>query len=134
MPHSDSRALPTKRPDRLFGGPAQWLMGFFVTTFGDYLWNVIPMGFRTFNEGGDAAWQGGWTIFYWGWWISWAPFVGMFIARVSRGRTVREFITCVLIIPSLVCVLWMAVFGDVGVAFLAILNSGRAIYKGGRQS
>jgi BCCT family betaine/carnitine transporter len=53
----------------------------------------------------------GWTAFYWAWWISWSPFVGMFIARVSRGRTVREFITCVLIIPSVVCIFWMAVFG-----------------------
>jgi len=57
----------------------------------------------------------GWTAFYWAWWISWSPFVGMFIARVSRGRTVREFLTCVLIIPSLVCVLWMAVFGGAAV-------------------
>ena len=69
----------------LFGGPAKWLLGFFVTTVGDYLWNVVPMGFQTFNSEGDSAWQGGWTIFYWGWWISWAPFVGMFIARISRG-------------------------------------------------
>ena len=48
-------------------------MGFFVTTVGDYLWNAIPMGFQTFNGEGDSAWQGGWTIFYWGWWISWPP-------------------------------------------------------------
>ncbi|KXJ53183.1 MAG: BCCT transporter [Thalassospira sp. Nap_22] len=59
----------------------------------------------------DANFSQGWTSFYWAWWISWSPFVGMFIARVSRGRTVREFITCVLIIPSLVCVLWMTAFG-----------------------
>jgi choline/glycine/proline betaine transport protein len=68
----------------LFGGPTKWLMGFFVTTVGDYLWNVIPMGFQTFNGEGDAAWQGGWTIFYWGWWISWAPFVGCSCRPPSR--------------------------------------------------
>ncbi|MBO6807977.1 BCCT family transporter [Thalassospira sp.] len=63
----------------------------------------------------DANFSQGWTSFYWAWWISWSPFVGMFIARVSRGRTVREFITCVLIIPSLVCVLWMTAFGGTAV-------------------
>ena len=69
-----------------------------------------------------AGWQGGWTIFYWAWWISWSPFVGMFIARVSRGRSVREFIVCVLLIPSLVCVLWMTAFG--GTAISQIVNDG----------
>lgn len=63
----------------------------------------------------DVNFSQGWTSFYWAWWISWSPFVGMFIARVSRGRTVREFITCVLIIPSLVCVLWMTAFGGTAV-------------------
>ncbi len=63
----------------------------------------------------DVNFMQGWTAFYWAWWISWSPFVGMFIARVSRGRTVREFVVCVLLIPSLVCVLWMAVFGGVAV-------------------
>jgi BCCT family betaine/carnitine transporter len=64
----------------------------------------------------------GWTTFYWAWWISWSPFVGMFIARVSRGRTVREFITCVLLIPSLVCVFWMSTFG--GTAISQVIASG----------
>ncbi|WP_349360331.1 BCCT family transporter [Stappia sp.] len=63
----------------------------------------------------DTGYLQGWTAFYWAWWISWSPFVGMFIARVSRGRTVREFLTCVLIIPSLVCILWMAVFGGAAI-------------------
>ena len=70
----------------LFGGPFKWLMGFFVTSLGDYTWNVISMGFWTAGTEKEIAWQGGWTIFYWGWWISWAPFVGLFIARISRGR------------------------------------------------
>lgn len=70
----------------------------------------------------DVNFSQGWTSFYWAWWISWSPFVGMFIARVSRGRTVREFITCVLLIPSLVCVLWMSVFG--GVAIQQVVQEG----------
>lgn len=70
----------------------------------------------------DVNFSQGWTSFYWAWWISWSPFVGMFIARVSRGRSVREFITCVLLIPSLVCVLWMSVFG--GVAIQQVVQDG----------
>lgn len=95
----------------LFGGPFQWLMGFFITTAGDYLWNVIPMGFLTLNAEGESAWQGGWTIFYWGWWISWAPFVGMFIARISRGRTIREFMLGVMFVPTTIAFFWLCVFG-----------------------
>ena len=64
----------------------------------------------------------GWTSFYWAWWISWSPFVGMFIARVSRGRTVREFVIAVLLVPSLVCVLWMTVFG--GTAIQQVIQDG----------
>ncbi|UWQ80798.1 BCCT family transporter [Leisingera sp. S132] len=70
----------------------------------------------------DVNFSQGWTAFYWAWWISWSPFVGMFIARVSRGRTVREFVICVLLIPSLVCVLWMSVFG--GTAIQQVLSDG----------
>ncbi|MGR3453040.1 BCCT family transporter [Pseudooceanicola sp.] len=70
----------------------------------------------------DVNFMQGWTSFYWAWWISWSPFVGMFIARVSRGRSVREFVICVLLIPSLVCVLWMSVFG--GVAIDQVVNAG----------
>lgn len=95
----------------LFGGPFQWLMGFFVTSYGDYLWNVIPMGFHIFNSAGESAWQGGWTIFYWGWWISWAPFVGMFIARISRGRTIREFMVGVMFVPTTIAFFWLCMFG-----------------------
>ncbi|OEE78888.1 BCCT transporter [Enterovibrio norvegicus FF-162] len=70
----------------------------------------------------DANFSQGWTAFYWAWWISWSPFVGMFIARVSRGRTVREFIVCVLLIPSTACVLWMTAFG--GTAISQVVNDG----------
>ena len=95
----------------LFGGPTKWLLGLFVTSVGDYLWNFIPMGFQTFNTEGAAAWQGGWTIFYWGWWISWAPFVGMFIARISRGRTIREFMVGVMFVPTTIAFFWLCIFG-----------------------
>ncbi len=105
----------------LFGGPFKWLMGFFVTTAGDYLWNFIPMGFQTFNDQGAAAWQGGWTIFYWGWWISWAPFVGMFIARISRGRTIREFMLGVMFVPTTIAFFWLCIFG--GSAIYLELNA-----------
>jgi len=92
-------------------GPGMWLMGFVATSFGEYLWHALPMGLWTADDPGQAAWQNIWTIFYWGWWISWAPFVGMFIARISRGRTVREFIVGVLIVPTAMGLLWIGIFG-----------------------
>lgn len=92
-------------------GPFQWLMGLFVTSLGDYLWNVIPMGFWTATESSEVAWQGGWTIFYWGWWLSWSPFVGVFIARISRGRTIREFMVGVLLVPTTISFFWLCMFG-----------------------
>ncbi|USD39045.1 BCCT family transporter [Ferrimonas sp. SCSIO 43195] len=100
------------------------LIGFAVTfgtvptTLMAYLENLIPLS----NPHGrpDEAWMHGWTVFYWAWWISWSPFVGMFIARVSRGRTVREFITAVLIVPTVVTLLWMSVFG--GMAIDQVMN------------
>ena len=95
----------------LFFGPFEWLMGFFVTSIGDYLWNVIPMGFWTAGTEKEIAWQGSWTIFYWGWWISWAPFVGMFIARISRGRTIRQFMVGVLFVPTTIAFFWLCMFG-----------------------
>ena len=95
----------------LFFGPFKWLMGFFVTSIGDYLWNFVPVGFWTAGTEREIAWQGGWTIFYWGWWISWAPFVGMFIARISRGRTIREFMVGVLFVPTSISFFWLCMFG-----------------------
>ncbi|MDW6017202.1 BCCT family transporter [Vibrio plantisponsor] len=83
------------------------------TTLMSYIENIIPLS----NPHGrsDEAWFQGWTVFYWAWWISWSPFVGMFIARVSRGRTIREFITAVLIVPTVVTLIWMSVFGGLAV-------------------
>ena len=95
----------------LFCGPFVWLMGFFVTTLGDYLVGLVEMGFWTASEPGNVTWQGSWTIFYWGWWISWAPFVGMFIARISRGRTIREFMVGVMFVPCTMAFFWLCMFG-----------------------
>ncbi len=95
-----------------------------LSTFGSSLLAYVEYLPALANPVGrpDTNFMQGWTSFYWAWWISWSPFVGMFIARVSRGRTVREFITCVLLIPSLVCVLWMSVFG--GVAIQQVVQDG----------
>ena len=113
----------------LFGGPAQWVMGLFVTSMGDYLWNFFPMGFTVLNGEGEAAWQGGWTIFYWGWWISWAPFVGMFIARISRGRTIREFMIGVMFVPTSIAFFWLCIFG--GNAIYMELNAAGGVGTAG---
>ncbi|GHC20089.1 MULTISPECIES: BCCT family transporter [Gemmobacter] len=97
----------------LLAGPTLAILGDFGQGLLAYAQDLVPLS-NPFGRS-DDDYREGWTAFYWAWWISWSPFVGMFIARVSRGRTVREFITCVLIIPSLVCVLWMAVFGGVAI-------------------
>ena len=98
----------------LLFGPTVFVLGFFVTSVGDYLINFIPMGFWV-DPDPEGQWQGWWTVFYWGWWIAWAPFVGMFIARISRGRTIREFCLGVLIVPTLITFFWMAVFGGTAI-------------------
>ncbi|RVV98654.1 BCCT family transporter [Mesobaculum littorinae] len=104
----------------LFVGPTVTLLSGFVSSLGAYA-EYLPELANPFGRG-DVNFRQGWTSFYWAWWISWSPFVGMFIARVSRGRTVREFIICVLLIPSLVCVFWMSVFG--GTAIHQVLSDG----------
>ncbi|MCU4653538.1 BCCT family transporter [Roseibacterium sp. SDUM158016] len=97
----------------LFAAGAATILSEFGEGIVGYFREVVPLSNPFGRE--DTGYMQGWTAFYWAWWISWSPFVGMFIARVSRGRTVREFVTCVLIIPSLVCVLWMAVFGGAAI-------------------
>ncbi|KIL52046.1 glycine betaine uptake BCCT transporter [Jeotgalibacillus soli] len=100
----------------LFLGPTIFLLNLFVNTMGEYLQNLPRMGLRLspFNEE-EASWTRAWTIFYWAWWVSWTPFVGMFIARVSKGRTVREFTIAVLLIPTLLCAFWFTIFGGTGI-------------------
>ena len=91
-------------------GPTAVLLDTFLEATGGYLQNIIQLSLWTqAYEGGD--WQADWTLFYWGWWISWSPFVGIFIARVSRGRTIREFVVGVLLVPTAAVLLWMTVFG-----------------------
>jgi len=105
--------------------PTTFIMGMMITSIGDYLWNVIPMGFWIDSQPG-RDWQSWWTIFYWGWWIAWCPFVGLFIARISKGRTLREFCACVLLFPSSDDVLWMCVFGG-GSIGIDMLNNGGVV-------
>jgi choline/glycine/proline betaine transport protein len=100
----------------LVAGPTVFLLREFVQSFGSYFQNLLRMSFNTTAYQGEdgTAWQGYWTTFYWGWWISWAPFVGVFIARISRGRTVREFVAGVLLVPTFITFLWFTVFGGTG--------------------
>lgn len=88
-------------------------LGNIPTTIMAYVENIIPLSNPHGRE--DEAWFQGWTVFYWAWWISWSPFVGMFIARVSEGRTIREFITAVLLIPTAVTVIWMSIYGGLAI-------------------
>jgi choline/glycine/proline betaine transport protein len=94
-------------------GQTDYLLREWVQSIGAYIQNFVGLSFTVSAFQGSAGeeWQAAWTSFYWGWWISWAPFVGIFIARVSRGRTVRQFVTGVLIVPSLLGVLWFAILG-----------------------
>ncbi|WP_017301171.1 BCCT family transporter [Nodosilinea nodulosa] len=94
----------------LLVGPTLFIVNSFVEDLGFYFASLPVMSFWTETFSG-TDWQNSWTVFYWGWWISWSPFVGIFIARVSRGRTVREFILGVLVLPSMLTFLWMSVFG-----------------------
>jgi choline/glycine/proline betaine transport protein len=95
----------------LLMGPSLFILNAFVENTGYYLQKFFQLS--TWNETYEnTEWQNGWTVFYWGWWIAWSPFVGMFIARVSYGRTVREFIKGVLFIPTLVTFLWVTTFGN----------------------
>lgn len=91
-------------------GPTTFIMNTFPEALGDYLSNLVSMSFRT-AAFSDGEWLKNWTIFYWAWWVSWAPFVGIFIARISRGRTIREFVVCVLLVPSAVTFIWFTIMG-----------------------
>ncbi|EHP3971704.1 BCCT family transporter [Vibrio parahaemolyticus] len=101
-------------------GPTMAILTGFFDNIASYITNIPALSMPFERE--DVNYSQGWTAFYWAWWISWSPFVGMFIARVSRGRSVREFIICVILIPSMVCVLWMTAFG--GTAISQYVNDG----------
>ncbi|GAA1525321.1 choline/glycine/proline betaine transport protein [Agromyces terreus] len=104
-------------------GQTEFLLREFVQSTGNYIQNYIGLSFNVSAFQGEAgeAWQASWTSFYWGWWISWAPFVGIFIARVSRGRTVRQFVAGVILVPTLIGILWFSVLG--GSALYIELNA-----------
>lgn len=103
-------------------GPTFLILGAFVENIGGYLSDVVNMTFNQHIYDGKTSWMSGWTLFYWAWWIAWAPFVGMFIARVSRGRTIREFVFGVLFVPVGFTFLWMTTFGNA--ALDSIMNQG----------
>jgi choline/glycine/proline betaine transport protein len=113
-------------------GPTLFLLREFVQSLGVYLAGVVPMMFNVSAYAGaeGEAWQASWTTFYWGWWISWSPFVGVFIARISRGRTVREFVGGVLLVPTLVCFLWFSVLGG-SALYTELFGGGGLVGPGG---
>ncbi|MGI5132593.1 BCCT family transporter [Pseudonocardia sp. CA-107938] len=98
-------------------GPTILILNLIPTAIGDYFRDLAQMSARTAATGGDgmAEWLSGWTVFYWAWWISWTPFVGMFIARISRGRSIKQFVVGVMLIPSAVSLIWFAVFGGAAI-------------------
>ncbi|MAO65752.1 MAG: choline transporter [Balneola sp.] len=112
----------------IFVGPTIFIMDSFVQNFGGYLSSVSTFSFWT-ESYAQSNWQNSWTIFYWAWWISWSPYVGMFIARISKGRTVKEFVLGVLIVPSLITFLWMSAFGGsaISLEMAGIGNIGDAV-------
>ena len=95
-------------------GPTQFIFSFLIESTGNYVYSFWPMTFRT-GTGSQAEWVQSWTIYYWAWWISWAPFVGTFIARISKGRTIREFVLGVILLPSAVSMVWFVIFGGTAI-------------------
>ncbi|MFE6997057.1 BCCT family transporter [Microbacterium sp. NPDC057659] len=106
-------------------GPTEFLLRDFVQSIGYYIQNFVGLSFNVSAFQGEAGeqWQASWTSFYWGWWISWAPFVGIFIARVSKGRSVREFVIGVILVPTLIGILWFSVLGGSALA-MELANPG----------
>ena len=100
----------------LLAGPTFYVMSAIVEQIGEYVWNVVPQGFRTFTFFDEkiGSWFQSWTLTYMVWWLAWSPFVGVFIARISRGRTIREFVFGVVLVPTGFSILWFGTFGAVG--------------------
>jgi glycine betaine transporter len=97
-------------------GPTVFILELFTHSIGTYIQNLPAMSFRILPaDMGLRGWIDGWTIFYWAWWIAWSPFVGIFIARVSKGRSIREFVFGVLFVPSIVGFLWFSTFGGTAI-------------------
>ncbi|MFB6224104.1 MAG: BCCT family transporter [Haloarcula sp.] len=111
----------------LLVGPTVYIFGAWVEGLGAYFGNILALGFFTGTLGQAAnSTPTAWTVFYWGWWIAWSPFVGMFIARISKGRSVREFVLGVLFLPSLFSTLWLSVFGG-SALFNSLAGNGQAL-------
>ena len=100
-------------------GPTVFILQTFVQNTGTYLSDLVNKTFNLYAYQ-PSDWIGGWTLFYWGWWLAWSPFVGLFIARISRGRTIREFVTGVMLVPTAFTLLWMTVFGDSAIYMIMI--------------
>ena len=98
----------------LFAGPTRFLLETFIDSIGSYFSALITMSFRLFPFEGLGGWSAGWTLTYLIWWIAWGPFIGIFVARISRGRTIREFCLGVIFVPTVFSMLWFAVFGGAG--------------------
>ncbi|MDZ7680173.1 MAG: BCCT family transporter [Fodinibius sp.] len=111
-------------------GPTVYIFDSFVQNMGHYFNNIFRYSLWTESYAG-STWQNNWTVFYWAWWISWSPYVGMFIARISKGRTVREFILGVLIAPSLITFLWFSAFGGsaINLEMLGVGNIGAMVQQ-----
>ena len=103
-------------------GPTSYVLGSFITNTGDYLFHVVELGLWV-DPDPEGQWQGWWTIFYWGWWIAWAPFCGIFIARISKGRTIREFVLGVLVAPTMLATFWISIFGNTAM-FIELFGGG----------
>ncbi|MCI2420688.1 BCCT family transporter [Saccharopolyspora sp. K220] len=111
-------------------GPTVFILDLLPTSIGQYLRDFGEMASRSGATGGEAmnSWLSSWTIFYWAWWISWTPFVGMFIARISRGRTIRQFVAGVILVPSAVSVVWFAILGG---SAIRVQQSGVDVFRSG---
>lgn len=106
-------------------GPTAYVLGSVVTNTGDYFVNAFELGMWV-NPDPESQWQGWWTIFYWGWWIAWAPFCGIFIARISKGRTIREFVMGVLLAPTMLAIIWISIFGNTAM-YLELFGEGGVV-------
>ena len=109
----------------LLTGPTVLILTTFTQNLGSYLAEIVSKTFNLYAYN-PTDWLGGWTIFYWGWWLSWSPFVGLFIARISRGRTIREFVLGAMLVPCGFTLLWMSVFGNSAIDL--ILNQGQTLF------
>lgn len=106
-------------------GPTMTLVNGMMQNVGDYLTSIVGKSFDLYLYGKARQWQGAWTLFYWAWWVAWAPFVGLFIARISKGRTIRELIFGVLLIPLGFTLAWLSLFGNTAISL--VLEGGHAI-------